>query len=478
MYNDCTVNMNPERTAAQVCINAATEALARGDRRAAYHHAEQAAALAPQTEQPWLLLAFLASPKAAQYYVERALQVNPSSARALAAQQWLKQSPDTGAQPADETLPQAGAQPTDETLPNAGAQSSEVMCMPDPAATPPIAVKRRQPGPALRRVLRFSVGLAVLAVVLGLASLSSAARQMPERDVTVTRIVQSVLNTAAAQTGAPNATAAPTTIPSATRTPFLIPSSTATLLPTLTASPLPTNTASPIPTETASATPSATPTSQPTAKPTSTQPPAPTQPKNTPVTSTNYTVRPGDTLNLIAQRNNVSLQDLIAVNNLLNPSFIQAGQALIIPRGGLPPITTQPTAEVNPTRVPGKGKEIQIDISEQHIYAYENGQLVQSYVVSTGIGNSTRIGTFKVLDKISNAYSNAFNIWMPWWLGIYYSGTLENGIHGLPKLWNGVELWGNLLGQPATYGCIEARTFEIKKLYDWAEIGTPVIIRR
>jgi hypothetical protein len=65
-------------------------------------------------------------------------------------------------------------------------------------------------------------------------------------------------------------------------------------------------------------------------------------------------------------------------------------------------------------------------------------------VASTGIGNSTRIGTFKVLDKIPNAYSNSFNIWMPYWMGIYYSGTLENGIHGLPKLWNGVDC-----GQPA-----------------------------
>jgi LysM repeat protein len=189
-------------------------------------------------------------------------------------------------------------------------------------------------------------------------------------------------------------------------------------------------------------------------------------------------VRPGDTLNLIALRFNISLQNLIAANNILNPSLIQAGQVLIIPNAGLPPGARQPTAGSNPTGPIGKGKEIQIDISEQHIYAYQDGRLVFSFVASTGIGNSTRIGTFKVLDKIPNAYSNAFNIWMPWWMGIYYSGTLENGIHGLPRLWNGVELWANLLGKPATYGCIESRTFEIKQLYDWAEIGTPVIIRR
>ena len=175
---------------------------------------------------------------------------------------------------------------------------------------------------------------------------------------------------------------------------------------------------------------------------------------------------------------NVSLQSLIAANKLANPSLIKAGQVLVIPAGGSQPVAAQPTAAANnPGATTGNGKEILIDISEQHMYAYENGNLVFSYVVSTGIGNSTRIGTFKVLDKIPNAYSNAFNIWMPFWMGIYYSGTLENGIHGLPLLWNGVELWRSLLGKPATYGCIEATTPEIKALYNWAEVGTPVIIR-
>jgi LysM repeat protein len=259
-----------------------------------------------------------------------------------------------------------------------------------------------------------------------------------------------------------------------------LPSATAAVTPTATASATPDVMASASPTVTASAAPTATSlptaTGVPTENPTATRP-APTQVKNTPVTNINYTVRSGDTLNLIAQRYNVALTDLIAVNNILNPSFIQAGQVLIIPAAGAPRPTTQPTAGAAPTRTSGKGKEIQIDISEQHIYAYQDGKLVFSFVASTGIGNSTRIGTFKVLDKIPNAYSNAFNIWMPWWMGIYYSGTLENGIHGLPKLWNGVELWGNLLGRPATYGCIESKTSEIKQLYDWAEIGTPVIIR-
>ncbi len=80
------------------------------------------------------------------------------------------------------------------------------------------------------------------------------------------------------------------------------------------------------------------------------------------------------------------------------------------------------------------GKKILVDISEQHMYVYDGEQLVYSFVASTGMNNATRTGTFSVLDKIPNAYGATWNIWMPNWLGIYWAGSLENGIHALPIL--------------------------------------------
>jgi LasA protease len=44
-----------------------------------------------------------------------------------------------------------------------------------------------------------------------------------------------------------------------------------------------------------------------------------------------YSVKSGDTLGLIAQRYGVSLEALIAANNLANPNLLEVGQALIIP---------------------------------------------------------------------------------------------------------------------------------------------------
>ena len=125
----------------------------------------------------------------------------------------------------------------------------------------------------------------------------------------------------------------------------------------------------------------------------------------------------------------------------------------------------------------GGAKYILVDISEQHMYVYEGDQLIYSFVASTGMNNATRVGTFAVQSKIPNAYGATWNIWMPNWLGIYWAGGLENGIHALPILPSGATLWAGFLGRPISYGCVVLGSYESRLLYDWAEIGTPVEIR-
>ncbi|MBI5353478.1 MAG: L,D-transpeptidase [Chloroflexi bacterium] len=157
----------------------------------------------------------------------------------------------------------------------------------------------------------------------------------------------------------------------------------------------------------------------------------------------------------------------------------------------IPTNTPEPTAiaEIiggdtyqNPDQSPAQtytgNKYILVDISEQHMYVYEGDTVVYSWVSSTGMNNATRVGLFSVLDKIPSAYGATWNIWMPNWLGIYYSGHLENGIHALPILSNGATLWEGYLGVPISYGCVVLGTYESQVLYDWAEIGVPVEIQR
>ena len=132
-----------------------------------------------------------------------------------------------------------------------------------------------------------------------------------------------------------------------------------------------------------------------------------------------------------------------------------------------------------PLAVPatGGGKYVLVDISEQHMYVYEGDALLYSFVASTGMNNATRVGTFAVQSKIPNAYGATWDIWMPDWLGIYWAGGSENGIHALPILPNGATLWEGYLGRPVSYGCVVLGTYDAHVLYNWAEIGTPVEIQ-
>jgi tetratricopeptide (TPR) repeat protein len=122
-------------------------------------------------------------------------------------------------------------------------------------------------------------------------------------------------------------------------------------------------------------------------------------------------------------------------------------------------------------------KRIEIDISEQHFYAWLGDTLVYSFPTSTGIpGRDTATGHFEVLDKIPMAYSSIWRLKMPYWLGIYYVGNIENGIHALPIRPDGTVMWGGLLGRKASYGCVILSTEAARIIYDWAEIGTSVDI--
>lgn len=87
---------------------------------------------------------------------------------------------------------------------------------------------------------------------------------------------------------------------------------------------------------------------------------APTQPVDTIIPPTPtlpseiYRVRAGDTLGIIADRNNISLQDILAINNLEDPNNLLIGQEILLPTGPLPTLTLTftPTPTSQPPGTP------------------------------------------------------------------------------------------------------------------------------
>lgn len=125
-------------------------------------------------------------------------------------------------------------------------------------------------------------------------------------------------------------------------------------------------------------------------------------------------------------------------------------------------------------------KRIVISISEQRMWVYHQGNLQWDFIVSSGIPSSPTLpGIFQIQSHEINAYASIWDLYMPHFMGIYKATPdLMNGIHGLPLLSSGARLWADVLGQPASFGCIILDLQAAAQLYDWAEEGVVVEIRR
>jgi peptide/nickel transport system permease protein len=81
-------DMTDDRESARKALLNARQAMQRGERQSARGWIQQAVALDPDSEEPWLFLAALASPRASVKYLEQALKIDPGSQRARKGMEW------------------------------------------------------------------------------------------------------------------------------------------------------------------------------------------------------------------------------------------------------------------------------------------------------------------------------------------------------------------------------------------------------
>jgi lipoprotein-anchoring transpeptidase ErfK/SrfK len=114
------------------------------------------------------------------------------------------------------------------------------------------------------------------------------------------------------------------------------------------------------------------------------------------------------------------------------------------------------------------GHWIDVDLSEQRLYAYDGNTLVSSFLVSTGVAaHPTVTGTYAVYVKYLATDMKGPGYYLPDvpYTMYFYEGY---GIHGT--------YWHHNFGHPMSHGCVNMETSDAEWVYNFSEVGTPVVI--
>lgn len=137
--------------------------------------------------------------------------------------------------------------------------------------------------------------------------------------------------------------------------------------------------------------------------------------------------------------------------------------------------TPTPTSTPSPTQPPPadkseSGKWIEVDLSEQRLYAHEGPKTVFTATVSTGIRQyPTVTGRFTIYAKYRATRMTGPGYDLPNvpWTMFFYRGYAIHGTY-----------WHHNFGHPMSHGCINMKTTEAKWLYNWAPQGTLVVVHK
>jgi lipoprotein-anchoring transpeptidase ErfK/SrfK len=122
-----------------------------------------------------------------------------------------------------------------------------------------------------------------------------------------------------------------------------------------------------------------------------------------------------------------------------------------------------------------EGKYIDINLAVQILSIFENGEIIDAFLVSSGKkGMETPVGQYAIRNKNPRAWSKVYGLYMPFWMAMVSDGRF--GIHELPEWPSGYKEGAIHLGIPVSHGCVRLGVGPAKTVYDWAEIGTPIVI--
>lgn len=119
---------------------------------------------------------------------------------------------------------------------------------------------------------------------------------------------------------------------------------------------------------------------------------------------------------------------------------------------------------------------VEIDMSNQHLYYYEDGVLKVDSDIVTGnlrLGHGTPTGLYYVNNKARNTVLTGADYvsHVKYWIAFIGHSI---GIHDAS--WRYGKFGGDIYKTNGSHGCVNTRTEEVGKLYELIQIGTPVLV--
>jgi lipoprotein-anchoring transpeptidase ErfK/SrfK len=114
-------------------------------------------------------------------------------------------------------------------------------------------------------------------------------------------------------------------------------------------------------------------------------------------------------------------------------------------------------------------RRIEIDLSQQRLYAREGKKLIYSFRISTGKRSTpTPTGRFEINSKYRThrMRGRGYDISDVPYTMYFYEGYAIHGAY-----------WHNRFGTPVSHGCVNLPVQQARKLYNWASVGTLVVVR-
>ena len=119
---------------------------------------------------------------------------------------------------------------------------------------------------------------------------------------------------------------------------------------------------------------------------------------------------------------------------------------------------------------------IEIDVSEQTLYAYENSALVKSHLVSTGTYTfPTPYDTTSVSRKLLwHDYVWSYGVGNP---NNYSLPNVQYNVQFRPRIYLHSAYWHNNFGHRMSHGCINQSLVDSGWIYNWVNINATVTVQ-